>query len=422
LEHGDCLDVLRELPDQSVDAGVTDPPYELAFMGKKWDASGVAYSVPLWSEVLRVLKPGGHLLAFGGTRTSHRMVCAIEDAGFVVRDSLHWMYGQGFPKSANQGGGFGTALKPAHEPICLARKPLVGTVAANVCQHGTGAINVDGCRVGTESTVSHHTAEMGYHGGNLADEYQTGSTAGRWPPNLLLSHAADCERVGVREVKAATNPGCPAGATHNGTRGYMAGTAKGFDYADANGREPVPVYRCAPGCPVAELGRQSGESRETAHNRGATHGRIYGGGKGLEGLPDGIRGQSDTGTAARFFPQFEYTDADWFPFRYVAKASRRERGAGNDHPTVKPIALMRWLVRLVTPPGGLVLDPFAGSGTTLLAALQEGFRTIGCEKEAHYCDLAAARIVYRLGGEAPESRIEQESTPVEPAAQLEFFR
>lgn len=151
LLQGDCREVLKTLPDNSVDSIVTDPPYELGFMGKKWDASGIAYDVGMWAEAMRVLKPGGHLLAFSGSRTYHRMTCAIEDAGFEVRDQIMWVYGSGFPKSHNLKGewqGWGTALKPAHEPICVARKQLIGTVAKNVQTHGTGAMNIDGCRVG----------------------------------------------------------------------------------------------------------------------------------------------------------------------------------------------------------------------------------------------------------------------------------
>jgi len=270
LHLGDCLDALKTLPDASVDAVVTDPPYELGFMGKKWDAAGIAYSVPLWTEALRVLKPGGHLLAFGGTRTYHRMACAIEDAGFEVRDSLHWVYGSGFPKSldvskaidaqvltggshsrnlktaiANRPGqpretstlpnngikavarfggvtndnpatdaakewhGWGTALKPAHEPVVVARKSLVGTVAANVLEHGTGAMNIDGCRVATADNLNGGA----YSAGKKTDgewgtmHNYTGAEfrqpKGRWPPNILLSHTPECGEACAEDCAVA---------------------------------------------------------------------------------------------------------------------------------------------------------------------------------------------------------------------------
>jgi site-specific DNA-methyltransferase (adenine-specific) len=328
LHTGDCLDVLRTLPADSVDAIVTDPPYGLAFMGKKWD-----YDVPseeIWRECLRVLKPGGHLLAFAGTRTQHRMAVRIEDAGFEIRDMIAWVYGSGFPKSldvskaidkaagywrgkagevvsdngAMSGGnydrtpkgdpitaaaaawqGWGTALKPALEPITVARKPLIGTVAENVLAHGTGALNVDGCRVGDEVLAAQvrGVTRMGTFEG--ADGNETPERIVRWPANLI--HDGSEEVVGL--------------------------------------------------------------------------------------LND----------AARFF--------------YCAKASKRDRDDGNNHPTVKPTDLMRYLCRLVTPPNGLVLDPFTGSGSTGKAAMLEGFRFAGCELSAEYIEIARARIAHAAG-------------------------
>jgi len=288
LEHGDCLEVLRTMGSDSVDAIVTDPPYGLAFMGKRWDYD--VPSVDIWAECLRVLKPGGHLLAFAGTRTQHRMAVRIEDAGFDIRDMIAWVYGSGFPKSHNLDGdwqGWGTALKPALEPITVARKPLVGTVAANVLEHGTGALNVDGCRVGRDTddvsgwsqTGSKASANRAMSGGNYARDAKP-DAAGRWPANLI----------------------------HDGSE------------------EPCALL----------------------------------------------------GDAARFF--------------YCAKASKADRGEGNNHPTVKPTDLMRYLCRLVTPPGGIVLDPFMGSGSTGKAALLEGFQFIGIEREQQYLDIARARI------------------------------
>lgn len=396
LWHGDCLAVLAQMEAASVDSIVTDPPYGLGFMGKAWDdlPPGVEWA----TQCLRVLKPGGYLLAFGGTRTSHRLACAIEDAGFEIRDSLTWLYGSGFPKSLNIGkaidksagverevvgahpnpagnkpggaslmmsvtgmpdtanitapatdaarqwDGWGTALKPAHEPIVMARKPLSEkTVAANVLTHGTGGINVDGCRVGSSprpvmvrtSTVTTASSMSGESTGATSSGELT--NVGRWPPNAVFTHVPDC--------------------------------------ADT----------CTDGCPVAELDRQSGNCRSSGdYARGSVRQGLK---EGAASIPiDGNTGStySDSGSGSRFFPAF----------RYQAKAPTSERPKldGIAHPTVKPLALMRWLVRLVTPPGGLVLDPFLGSGTTAEAALAEGCRCVGIERDADYLRLARARL------------------------------
>jgi site-specific DNA-methyltransferase (adenine-specific) len=352
---GDCRESMATLEAESVDAVVCDPPYELGFMGRKWDASGIAYDLEVWSQALRVLKPGGHLLAFSGSRTYHRMACAIEDAGFDVRDQIMWLYGSGFPKShdvskaidkaagaerevvgkkggryaspkqdfrsgtfvhgpdkvamfdeitapatddARRWSGWGTALKPAHEPICMARKPPVGTVAANVLRYGTGAINVDGCRVGTD------TARGDRYSGKGAS-----ATGGR-------------------------------GVIHFGIR------TEPWDVPE--GRWPANVLH--------------------------------------DGSDDATEGLRD---AARYF--------------YTAKASGEDRDEmlgdvpKNVHPTVKPTDLMRYLVRMVTPPGGLVLDPFTGSGSTGRAAMLEGVRFVGCELSLEYAEIARARIRFTLG-------------------------
>lgn len=399
---GDSRERLKELADVSVDAVVTDPPYELGFMGKAWDASGVAYDVKLWREVLRVLKPGGHLLAFGGTRTYHRMACAIEDAGFEIRDSIHWMYGSGFSKSLNiskaidkaagvpfkampaggvgfmnpegsdgynitknqlirsgestdaarQWAGFGTALKPAHEPIVVARKPLAGTVAANVLAHGVGGINVDGCRVAhaSEADFAKHAAGVAAlkaRGGSLGDSWKNSSDlsgandvsrAGRWPPNVVFSHLPECS-----------------------------------------------VEECVDGCAVADLDVQSGVSKPKPRREGRMGGSRDGLGMGRGGDAVGVWPEDPGGGASRFFPAF----------RYQAKAGRKERrveGVSAQHPTQKPVALMQWLVRLVTPPNGLVLDPFTGSGTTGVAAVLENARFVGIEMSEEYMAIARARI------------------------------
>jgi site-specific DNA-methyltransferase (adenine-specific) len=357
---------MATLPDASVDAVVCDPPYELGFMGKAWDASGIAYDLEVWRQALRVLKPGGHILAFSGSRTYHRMVCAIEDAGFEIRDQIMWVYGSGFPKSldvskaidkaagaerkrimvptmpgnkpysggisyagegfsgfrdisdpcthdARQWSGWGTALKPAHEPICMARKPLQGTVAANVLRHGTGAINVDGCRVGhRDARPLLRNASMGYGGSNSQGIVEDGG-AGRWPANFI----------------------------HDGSDEATAGLGEAarFFYTAKAGREDREE-----GCDAFDQ-----RPRPT--------------------LGNGIGGQPDQ-----------------------QRANNR-----NIHPTVKPTDLMRHLVRMVTPPGGTVLDPFTGSGSTGRAAMLEGAQFIGCELSPEYAEIARARIRYTLG-------------------------
>jgi len=325
LHLGDCLDVLKTLPDESVDSVVTDPPYGLSFMGKKWD-----YDVPAveaWAECLRALKPGGHLLAFAGTRTQHRMAVRIEDAGFEIRDMIAWTYGSGFPKSHNGPWG-GTALKPALEPITLARKPLEGTVAANVLEYGTGGINVESCRVpgndhasAWDRPVSTNIGAGSYisDGTQHAVDISANKPSGRWPANLI--HDGSDEVVGAFPVTGPSNVRRPTGEA---------------------------IY--------------GGNSLNSTVTTDTT-----------------VRGVSDNGgSAARFF--------------YCAKASNRDRGEGNSHPTVKPTDLMRYLCRLVTPPGGVVLDPFMGSGTAGVAAVQMGRQFIGIEREPKYFDIACKRI------------------------------
>ena len=329
LIRGDCLEVMRVMGTASVDAVVTDPPYGLSFMGKKWD-----YDVPsedLWRECLRVLKPGGHLLAFAGTRTQHRMAVRIEDAGFEIRDMIAWVYGNGFPKSHNlkdEWQGWGTALKPALEPITVARKPFKGNVAANVQAWGTGAVNVDGCRVGDgcDRTAGAESGDKpslyadGFHG-----ERMSRLTGGRWPANLI--HDGSEEVTGLFPVA------------------HGAGTfrASFFYCAKANKRD-----------------RDEGLDGFAIKKAAGLPMRSAGGDRGGEGM-DGTK-----------------TD------RLTTRA--------NNHPTVKPTDLMRYLCRLVTPPGGVVLDPFMGSGSTGKAALLEGFQFIGIEREAEYLEIAKARI------------------------------
>lgn len=330
LLNGNCLDILRELPDDSIDSIVTDPPYGLSFMGKKWDYD--VPSVEIWKECLRVLKPGGHLLAFGGTRTYHRLAVNVEDAGFEIRDQIQWIYGSGFPKSHNVGKatgdarfeGVGTALKPANEPIVLARKPLIGTVAENVLTHGVGGINVDASRIGLSDNepydlttkvrpnVSSKDEGIFSQGSAVREAGWQPATGGRFPSNVIFDEAA-AELLDAQSGILKSNGG---------------GTSK-----------------------VA----------------------IFGGADDVRSIPKG-----DKGGASRFF--------------YVAKASKKDRGEGNVHPTVKPTTLMEYLVKLVTPPGGIVLDPFMGSGTTGVACSKAGFQFIGCELDESYFQIAETRI------------------------------
>lgn len=405
LRHGTMVEMLSNSDDNFVDAIVTDPPYGLKFMGKEWD-HGVPSEV-MWVEALRVLKPGGYLLAFGGTRTFHRLAVAIEDAGFEIRDCLSWLYGQGFPKSHNvakaidkasrgvphggadptspnhgryktqategkRGGsdkgqgygggpgsfmaeqgervqseyedpdaqrweGWGTALKPAWEPIIMARKPFKGTVAANVLEHGTGAINIDGTRIATSDSL-----------GGGAESQTRGDQKGNegWTrPWMEDEEAREAHAERVRQNVAR---------------------------AEELGRWPANVVLDETA--AAMLDRQSGELKSGHRKSGEYTTRA-----------------EDSGGASRFF--------------YNAKASKSERNAGlpegvtNKHPTVKPVDVMRWLVRMVTPPGGLVMDPFMGSGTTGIAALDEGFAFIGIDSEREYVDLAYHRLIASRGEE-----------------------
>ena len=395
---GDCRDVLPMLGCSSVDAIVTDPPYGLSFMGKGWD-HGVP-GILFWTEALRVAKPGAHLLAFGGTRTHHRLMVAFEDAGWEIRDCLMWVYGSGFPKSLNvskaidkaagaereviseivrgdvqkaktsgvtiaaakanknnekifgygvekitapateaakQWDGWGTALKPAWEPIILARKPLDGTVAANVQQHGTGALNVDGCRV---------NAKGDNLGGGAEKETQSDKPEGwdrPWRSNKD-AQAAHAKRIRENVQKAETLGRFPANLIHDGSDEVLAG--------------------------FPDTGKSTGGNSGTRGNE------VYGKyGESQMGVDPGF---GDSGSAARFF--------------YTAKASKSDRGHGNNHPTVKPTDLMRYLVRLVCPIGGTVLDLFNGSGATTYAARKEHCRTIGIEQEASYCEIAVNRL------------------------------
>jgi len=455
LATGDSVEILPTLPEGSVDAIVCDPPYGLEFMGKNWDRLGdtrqpfrgemsptgtdpearmpVRYggygvragaTMEAWhlrwaTEALRVLKPGGHLLAFGGTRTYHRLACAIEDAGFEVRDEIQWVYSTGWPKSTNLGGGLGTALKPSHEPIVVARKPIVGNVSENVLRYGVGALNIEVSRVNgdpwsrTTPTIIDMRGDA--YGSASPKRIETGPrempTGGRWPPNLVLTHSPECRPNGTREIEVSTfypdydwSAHRPTGSgVYGGGQGAHA-TAEYQGTGKRPGTETIPVWSCSPDCPVAELDRQSGLSTQYART---LHDRTEARGEGDYGLRGGDRTipYTDSGGSSRFFPTFSW-DVEEASFINEPKASRAEREVGLDpndadlmvkHPTVKPIALMRWLVRLVTPPGGIVLDPFVGSGSTGCAAIPDGFRFIGIDSSAEYVGLARSRIAYWEG-------------------------
>jgi site-specific DNA-methyltransferase (adenine-specific) len=370
LFEGDCVGAMTRLPENRFDAVVTDPPYELGFMGKSWDASGIAFRPETWAAALRVLKPGGHIMAFGGSRTFHRIACAIEDAGFDVRDTLSWLYGTGFPKSLNLGDGRGTALKPAWEPIIMARKPLTGTVAANVQQWGTGAMNVDGCRIGDEERVNPPAGNK--PGGNAYNLSVTGmpqnaagrACVGRWPANVVLDEES-------------------AAALDEQTGMLKSGSMK----AGVNAGRKSAVYSADAGRPLAQdiVGSEVGASRFFYVAKASRAERDA----GCEALPARSAGEAtdrQDGTAGLENPR---------------AGSGRTGGARNIHPTVKPVALMRWLVRLVTPPKGTVFDPFTGSGSTGVAALAEGFSFVGCEREAEYVPITLARLTHAAQEVAP---------------------
>ncbi|UST60721.1 site-specific DNA-methyltransferase [Pseudomonas moraviensis] len=414
---GDCLELLRQMPQNSVDSIVTDPPYGLTknkkggsgvasiniespygrarigtgngaggFMGLAWDSD--VPPVEVWAECLRVLKPGGYLLAFAGTRTQHRMACRIEDAGFEIRDMIAWIYGSGFPKSRNiaeqdmlgadsdQWAGWGTALKPSLEPITMARKPLEKglTVAANVLKRGTGAINVDGCRVASDDP-------------NPSISRRQGSTS-------HLSTRSAAESVAAGKLESRQSP-----------KAYRAERA-----GEALGRWPANLIHDGSAEVVALFPAQAGAAAPVTGNEPTSNG--FSGSVKYSGMRDRVAGafHGDSGSAARFF--------------YCAKTSRKDRNEGllstdapavakdatmrdcetaewstrngNSHPTVKPTDLMAYLLRLVTPPGGVALDPFMGSGSTGKAAVREGFQFIGCEIDEQYAVIARARIDHEI--------------------------
>jgi DNA modification methylase len=403
IHHGDLFDVLPTLPDASIDACVTDPPYGIGFMGREWDTfkpgveqsrivpnraiesenpnlkgrtrgpasspSAVEYDRSLsgqrefqewtrrWSaEVYRVLKPGAYAVVCGAPRSHHRMMCGIEDAGFVVRDCFAWLFGSGFPKNKNLGDGRGTALKPAHEPIALAWKPFKGSISGNVAQFGTGALNIDACRldVSEDEPNRRDTPSRAHENGMFGVTGHNGTLQlGRWPANVLLDE--DAAAMLDKQTGELVSGKCDGGFVGERTDSVAYGK-----YAH-NVIGPETVY-----------GDRGGASRFYYVAKPSREERDY----GTHGLTERQRDDSrKPGNPGGDNPR-----------------NRGLQPRGNFHPTVKPVELMRWLVRLVTPPGGTVLDPFTGSGTTGMACRYELREFVGIEREAEYMAIAERRI------------------------------
>jgi len=432
LINSDCIEAMKAMPDNSVDAIVTDPPYELGFMGKSWDASGIAFNIEVWQEALRVIKPGGHLIAFSGSRTYHRMAVAIEDAGFQIRDQIMWVYGSGFPKSHNiskaldkeagaerevvgtqklggnaaqswneKGGklyaattssvgisaieipitapataaaqqwdGWGTALKPAHEPMVLARKPLEGTVANNVLTWGVGGLNIDGTRVGNEGgtkaseTFANSESITAYGNGLNGNKKPVAIDAGRFPANFI--HDGSDEVVGLFPD------------TNKGTA--RVGRVGGQNGLYENGHDPD------------HIGTWYGDSGSAARFFYCAKASKKDRNEGLDGFNGKEIGAKGNGLARKCATcSASVIDGCNCPDRTFVNPTR-----ANHHPTVKPTTLMQYLVRLVTPPNGIVLDPFMGSGSTGKACAYEGFDFIGIDQSAEYVAIAQARIDFAL--------------------------
>jgi site-specific DNA-methyltransferase (adenine-specific) len=354
--HGDCLDEMKKMADNSISGIVTDPPYGLSFMGKGWDHAvpGIEY----WRECYRVLKPGGHLLAMGGTRTFHRQTCAIEDSGFEIRDCLMWLYGSGFPKSHNNFGfdGYGTALKPAYEPITLSMKPLDGTFKQNAEKWGQAGINIDGCRIPTTDKYSYPNGAggNGFHGGvgrepdGTRTEDVRSSPKGRWPANVIFDEEA------AKMLDEQSGESKSPSLTSRGKRQSNYGMGVQFDipcHNDSGGSSRF--FYCA---------KTSSKERN----------------EGLEGLPDKVGGGMCSTVSGD-------------------TRSGHITIQKNNHPTVKPLKLMRYLITLIMPPkDGILLDPFAGSGSTIIAAHQLGVKAIGIEKQKEYVEIANKRLEYYM--------------------------
>jgi site-specific DNA-methyltransferase (adenine-specific) len=394
IYNGDCLEVMDTMNKCSLDSIVTDPPYHLTsivkrfgkedsapaqfgtdgafaraskgFMGKEWDGGDIAFQSDTWRKCYELLKPGGHLIAFSGSRTYHRMAVAIEDAGFEIRDQCIWLYGSGFPKSHNIGDGWGTALKPAHEPMVLARKPLSEkSVADNVSKFGTGAINIDGCRI--EGEVKHPETMPDFR-----DQGEQ-SKAAIGVDKLSFGQTSNAKRKQV-----VRKPRSADGVWSDDNSGMKS---EGSEFADADPRGRWPSNVIHDGSEQIQEIFPKTVSTEVSRQR--THKGIWSENKDDDG--DYMPAYGDHGNASRYF--------------YCAKTSKDERKLGlggeikaNTHPTVKPVELMRYLVRLVTPKGGVILDPFMGSGSTGMAAREEDFQFVGIERELEYYEIAKARI------------------------------
>lgn len=369
LFRGDCLALLTALPPNSIDAVITDPPYGLNFMGRAWDR-GVP-SAHVWQQVLRVCKPGAYLLSFGGTRTYHRMACAIDDAGFEIFDMVQWLHGQGMPKGKNFDGawkGWGTTLKPASEPIALARKPLVGTFTENLAAHGVGALHIDACRVGTSKAVP---ASVSRTAGNSLSGSADGSL--RRETGQESGHDPNIGRW-------------PANVVHDGSDEVLRNfpQSKG-QQGDVKGNEPSHTGDENTAC-YGEFGRVPFSKREDSGSAARFFNTLR------DGEPSANFRYTDEGsTNFAALPGMRREPVEQSRFFYCAKATAKERN-GSKHPTIKPVALMRWLVRLITPPNGFILDPFAGTGTTGEAALHEGFRVLMAEADAAHCEDIRRRI------------------------------
>jgi hypothetical protein len=492
VAHEDAFWFAPQLPENSLDGIVTDPPSGIGFMGRKWDSARggrdhwIAWLAVIADRALRALKPGAHGLVWSLPRTSHWTAMALENAGFEIRDSVQHIFGSGMPKSYNvdaalraldsggsarpedirreamgadyapsgraranydHGGGsvmngrasqpsaLGTALKPAHETWLLVRKPLEGSIAQNVRKWGTGALNIAGARVahaGAADLAAHRAqvAAIKDRGGSLDNSWKNSSDLsgandvtddGRFPANLVLSHADGCQRVGTRSVKSNPTWDTPNRETESTFTGSAVSQVRHGD----GDTEEVPVWECAVGCPVLELDRQSGVRRNGGRNDPECE-KSMGPAYGVfskNASNHAVAGEA--GSASRFFPQFQRSELDELaPFIYAAKPARAERDRGlenfrlrdlknpggetergvrNPHPTGKSIELLRYFLRLAIPRGGVVGDFFTGSGSTGVAAVIEGLRFIGCEREdteeEPFVSIARARLAHACGYE-----------------------
>lgn len=391
--NGDCFDVMRTYPDNYFSGIVTDPPYGLGFMGKDWDA-GLPHN-DIWSEALRICKPGSMILCFGGTRTFHKLTCAIEDAGWEIRDCIMWLYGSGFPKSHNFGRimgddwfGYGTALKPAWEPIIVAMKPLDGTFLENASKWGVAGLNIDASRIGTDDTraPTYSMTSKGIEGGGFGtgkmdysrDGQIAGSSCGRWPANLLLDESAAQqldEMTGISKITAGVRRNHNKGHEEWGKGSFRSGDLFS-SHADSGGASRF--FYCA-------------KASSAERNEGCVN---------LPLQETGVKNESGRG--------FSETD----PYA--------KRMAQNNHPTVKPLRLMQYLLRLITPPsGGIILDPFAGSGSTVVAAKRIGIECVGIEKSTEYCEIARARVEIAIYDKTTQNATQEHPQLEFPGLQLD---